>query len=149
MIRLILYSLALIVVFESNSYAQMDNTSELLTKSALDYVAGYYSSDISRIDRAIHPDLAKRAVGTHPKTGRNIIIHVSKSKLLEYARGNKETAKSKSTQVKIANLKVTILDVDDDIASVKVVSADFVDYLHLARWGGDWKIINVFWRKVK
>ncbi len=149
MIKWALYSLALIVVFESNSYAQMDNTSELLTKSALDYVAGYYSSDISRMDRALHSDLAKRAVGKHPKTGRNIINHMSKSKLLEIARGNKETVLSKSNQGKIESIKISILAIDGNIASVKVVSADFIDYLHLGKWNGDWKIINIFWRKAK
>jgi hypothetical protein len=30
-------------------------------------------------------------------------------------------------------------------ASVKVVASDWIDYLHLARWNGTWKIVNVLW----
>jgi hypothetical protein len=30
-------------------------------------------------------------------------------------------------------------------ASAKVIAADWVDYLHLARWGGRWVIVNVLW----
>ena len=149
LIRWIICLVTLLVVSDSNSFAQTDDTSKLLTKRALDYVAGYYSSDIDRMDRAIHPDLAKRAIGKHPKTGRNIIRHISKSTLLEIANGIRETTRSKATQDKLDNIEVTILAVDGNIASVKVVSADFIDYLHLGKWNGDWQIINIFWRKVK
>jgi len=142
-----LYSLALLFVSVSNSFAQSDDTSELLIQRALDYVAGYYSSDINRMDRSIHPDLAKRAVGKHPKTGKNIIRHISKSTLLEIANGIRGTESSKETQKKLDNIEVSILAVDGNIASVKVVSADFIDYLHLGKWNGKWMIINIFWRK--
>jgi hypothetical protein len=28
---------------------------------------------------------------------------------------------------------------------VKLMAADWVDYLHLARWNGRWVIVNVLW----
>ena len=149
MIKWRLCILALLVVASSESFAQTDDVSEILLEKALDYVAGYYSADINRMDRALHPDLAKRAIGKHPKTGRNIINHMSKSTLLELAKGNSETARSKATQDKIDKIKVTILNIDGDIASIKISSPDFIDYVHLGKWNGDWKIINVFWRQVK
>lgn len=149
MINRILYYSALLAISASSLFAQSDDTSKLITIRALDYVAGYYSSDINRMDRAIHPDLAKRAIGKHPKTGRNIIRHISKSTLLEIADGIRETTRSKATQDKLDNIEVSILAVDGNIASVKVVSADFIDYLHLGKWNGDWQIINIFWRKAK
>ena len=90
MIRWILCLVTLLIVSDSNSFAQSDDITAQLTKRALDYVAGYYSSDIIRMDRALHSDLAKRAVSKHPKTGRNMINHMSKSTLLEIAKGNKE-----------------------------------------------------------
>ena len=40
---------------------------------------------------------------------------------------------------------VTILDVYENVASVRVDAAQWIDYLHLARWNGDWKIVNVLW----
>lgn len=41
--------------------------------------------------------------------------------------------------------RVTVLDVFRNTASVKVVSYPFVDYLHLARSGERWLIVNVLW----
>jgi len=147
MIKWTFYLLALLVLSVSNSFAQSDDTSELITERALDYVAGYYSSDINRMDRSIHPDLAKRAISKHPRTGNHFIRHISKSTLLEIANGIRGTESSKETQKKLDNIDVSILTVDGNIASVKVVSADFIDYIHLGKWNGKWMIINIFWRK--
>jgi hypothetical protein len=40
---------------------------------------------------------------------------------------------------------VTVMDIADNIASVKVVSAPFVDYLHLAKLDGRWSIVNALY----
>ena len=40
---------------------------------------------------------------------------------------------------------VTILDVFENAASVKVVASDWIDYLHVAKWNGRWVIVNVLW----
>lgn len=40
---------------------------------------------------------------------------------------------------------VTILDVFEGAASVKIVAADWIDYLHLAKEDDDWQIVNVLW----
>jgi hypothetical protein len=28
---------------------------------------------------------------------------------------------------------------------VRVDAGEWIDYMHLARWSGEWKIINVLW----
>jgi len=40
---------------------------------------------------------------------------------------------------------VTILDVYENAASVKVVASDWIDYLHMAKSNGRWVIVNVLW----
>lgn len=40
---------------------------------------------------------------------------------------------------------VTILDVFENAASVKVIASDWIDYMHLAKWNGRWVIVNVLW----
>jgi len=32
------------------------------------------------------------------------------------------------------------------VATAKTVSTQYIDYLHLARIDGQWKIVNVLWR---
>jgi hypothetical protein len=40
---------------------------------------------------------------------------------------------------------VTILDVYNDIATVRAESAGYIDYLHIGKVNGEWVIINVLW----
>jgi hypothetical protein len=43
--------------------------------------------------------------------------------------------------------EIQLLDVFRDIATVRCLSAEYVDYLHLARLGAEgWKIVNVLWQ---
>ena len=41
--------------------------------------------------------------------------------------------------------EVTILDIYNNAASVKVIASTWIDYLHVAKWNGEWKIVNVLW----
>lgn len=41
--------------------------------------------------------------------------------------------------------EITILDVFENAAVVKIVATDWIDYLQLAKWNGRWMIINVLW----
>jgi hypothetical protein len=40
---------------------------------------------------------------------------------------------------------VEILDIYEDVASVKVEMAGWIDYMHLAKFEGRWVIVNVLW----
>ncbi len=37
------------------------------------------------------------------------------------------------------------VDIYGDMATVKLSSTRLIDYLHLVRWNGEWKIVNVLW----
>jgi hypothetical protein len=43
--------------------------------------------------------------------------------------------------------EITVLDVNGDIASAKLVTDKWVDYMMLAKSNGDWKIVSVFLRE--
>jgi len=53
--------------------------------------------------------------------------------------GGKNTPKERQQK------DVTILDVYENAASVKIVASDWVDYLHVAKANGRWVIVNVLW----
>jgi hypothetical protein len=40
---------------------------------------------------------------------------------------------------------VIILDIYRNMASVRVDAAQWIDYIHMAKWNGEWKIVNVLW----
>jgi hypothetical protein len=92
------------------------------------------------MERALHPELAKRIVRTS-KEGMSNLNQISAMTLVQYTRrgGGKNTPKEKQQK------DVTILDVFENAASVKVVASDWIDYLHMAKWNGRWVIVNVLW----
>jgi hypothetical protein len=109
-------------------------------KACLDYIEGWYEGDAARMERALHPDLAKRIVRAGPN-GKSSLQQMSAMGLVQGVRSGygKQTPKEKQQK------DVTVLDVFENAASAKIVASDWVDYLHLARWNGEWKIVNVLW----
>ncbi|HET6890912.1 MAG TPA: nuclear transport factor 2 family protein, partial [Pyrinomonadaceae bacterium] len=101
---------------------------------------GWYEGNAERMEKALHPELAKRIVRTNPE-GRSRLDQMGAMTLVQYTRrgGGKETPKEKQQK------DVTILDVFENAASVKVVANDWIDYLHVAKSNGQWVIVNVLW----
>jgi hypothetical protein len=112
-----------------------------IRSAALDYIEGWYTGDARRMEQALHPELAKRVVQTDPKTQKSVLSQMGAKTLIQYTRegGGRETP------IKRRQADVSILDIYQGAASAKVIAADWVDYLHLARWNGKWLIVNVLW----
>jgi hypothetical protein len=111
-----------------------------ITQTALDYLEGWYAADAERMERALHPELAKRIMRTNAQ-GQSRLEQMSAMTLVQYTRrgGGKNTPKDKQQK------DITILDVFGNTASVKAVAADWIDYLHIAKSNGKWVIVNVLW----
>jgi hypothetical protein len=121
--------------------AQSAADSAAIRAAALDYIEGWYAGDAERMERALHPDLAKRIVRVDPASGRARVDHMGALQLVQGTRA----AHGRETPPGAQRKDVTILDVFGNAASVKVVAADWVDYLHLGRVGDRWLIVNVLW----
>ena len=120
-----------------------DSTSEdneAIKKTALNYIEGWYTGDAARMESALHPDLAKRIVRTDA-SGKSTLGHQTAEMLVQgTGRGG-----GKRTPVEKQQKDVTILDRFNNAAMVKIVASDWVDYLQVAKFNGEWKIINVLW----
>lgn len=112
-----------------------------IKQTALDYIEGWYEGNAERMEKALHPELAKRMVETNPANGKSRLNQMSAMSLVQGTRGGfgKNTPKDKQQK------DVTILDVYENAASVKVVATDWIDYLHVAKFNGKWVIVNVLW----
>lgn len=117
---------------------QSASDAELIKQTALDYIEGWYENNAERMERALHPDLAKRIVRSDDK-GRYMIGQMSAMGLVQATRGHEPTPKDKMQK------DVTVLDIFGNAASAKIVASEWVDYLHLAKWRGRWVIVNVLW----
>ncbi|HET6360671.1 MAG TPA: nuclear transport factor 2 family protein [Gemmatimonadota bacterium] len=114
--------------------------SAAIRQAALDYIEGWYGGDAARMERALHPELAKRIVCADA-TGGGWISSTGASQLIAGARqghGREVPAAEQKTDV-------TILDVFQNAASAKIDAGPWIDYLHLARVNGRWVIVNVLW----
>jgi hypothetical protein len=121
--------------------AQSAADSAGIRSAALDYIEGWYTADARRMEQALHPALAKRIVETDPKSHKSVISQMGAKELIQYTRAGG----GQETPAKRRQADVSILDIYRGAASAKVVAADWVDYLHLARWNGRWLIVNVLW----
>ena len=117
-----------------------DADRQAITQTALDYVEGWYEGNPDRMERALHPDLAKRVVFTDDK-GRSRLEQMSAMGLVQGVKrgGGKDTPKEKQQK------DITILDVFENAASVKAVMSGWIDYMHMAKVNGRWVIVNVLW----
>jgi hypothetical protein len=130
----------ILLAFASSASAQSAADSAAIKQTALDYIEGWYEGNVERMERALHPELAKRIIRTN-KEGFSNLGQMSAMTLVQGTRrgGGKDTPKEKQQK------DVTILDVFENAASVKVVASDWVDYLHIAKSNGRWVIVNVLW----
>ena len=128
------------VIDGTTAQAQTAADSSAVVATALDYIEGFYTSDAERMERALHPDLAKRIVADpagpesalRPMTAQQLIDATSS----RGAAGIPDDLKKQD---------VEILDIYNNIASVRIDAGVWIDYLHVARWNGEWKIVNVLW----
>ncbi|HET8775695.1 MAG TPA: nuclear transport factor 2 family protein [Thermoanaerobaculia bacterium] len=108
--------------------------------TALDYIEGWYEENAARMERSLHPELAKRIVRTSP-AGKSVLDQMGALTLVQRTR----SAGGKATPADQRQADVVILDVFENAASVRVTAASWVDYLHVARFDGRWVIVNVLW----
>jgi hypothetical protein len=138
MVRATLLLLAVMPFAILRAQTAADSTG--IRQAALDYIEGYYEGDGARMERALHPELAKRIVRTNEQ-GRSQLGQMSAMSLVMGTRagGGKDIPVAERRKV------VTILDIYQNAASAKIDASGWVDYLHLAKWNGRWVIVNVLW----
>ena len=142
--RITCVALALVLVTFSSVFSQTNvaNPNEAaIRQTALDYIEGWYEGNAERMERALHPELAKRIVRTNPQNNQSRLDQMSAMTLVQGTRrgGGKDTPKERQQK------DVTVLDIYENTASVKIVASEWIDYLHMAKFNGRWVIVNVLW----
>ena len=104
--------------------------------SATDYIESWLDGDAGRMARCLHPQLVKReSLEADPSaesmTRDQMVRATGEGRGKRYER----------------TYDVSILDAYGDIAAVCVFSSAYMDYLHIARSGADWLVLNVIWQR--
>ncbi len=136
--------IAALVLLPASVAAQegADAEREAVKQAVLDYVEGIYTVDASRIERSVHPELAKR--GFFVKQGETAYSSgvMTFQQLVDLAK----TYNKNGRVPKDAPKEVVIFDVSDQTASAKLTAVWGIDYIHLAKYDGKWKFVNVLWQ---
>jgi hypothetical protein len=134
----VLISVPGIALSAAPAHAQSTADSLAIRQAALDYIEGWYEGNGDRMAAAVHEGLAKRIVSTGERGG---LGEMGASELINDTRqggGSDTPAHRRRTDVRI-------LDIFGKTASVRVDAGSWIDYMHMARIDGTWKIINVLW----
>jgi hypothetical protein len=127
----------------AQSDSSRDTNREGVRQAVLDYVEGVYNVDPARIERSVHPKLAKTGFyrGPQDETYRPASA-MTFAQLIEVAKTWNKAGKLR----KDAPKEITIYEVTDQTATAKLVAEWGIDYFHLAKFDGKWMILNVLWQ---
>ena len=107
-----------------------------MTTAALDYIEGYIEGDAERHARAYHPECIKRRYTTDEDSGIDELVVISPRVMTDYAA---------LSQMSNCDTEVIIDAISEDIASVRIYSCRWVDFLHVVKARGEWKLFHVTW----
>lgn len=111
-----------------------------------DYVEGLYQVDSTRIERSVDSTLRKLGYWYNPKDSlyRDNLYMSYNSLVSLAARWNKDGSRVNETTPK----EIEIYDINSKTASAKLTAAWGIDYFHLGKVNGQWKIFNVIWQSM-
>ena len=120
--------------------AAQNNTSKAASAvraTVTDYIEAYYTGDAGRMKQTLHPHYLKHMIhGDIPmreKTGTQMVQEVR-------SHGPADLPVANKTE------QVSVLDIAGDIASAKLVTPGWTDYMTLEKINGRWKILSVVQR---
>lgn len=115
--------------------ASVDDASAVRT-TVQNYIEAYYTGDAHRMEQTLHPHYLKHMIhGGIPmreRTGAQMVHEVRS--------GPPSIPAAEKTE------QIAVLDVAGNIASAKLVTPGWTDYLTLSKSNGGWKILSVVQR---
>lgn len=131
----LLFVLNLSVTAESNKGSNDDTSA--IRATVTNYIEGYFTGDPQRMEQTLHPHFLKHVIHAdvpmREKTGPEMMQDVRSEGMPDLPAPSKQE-------------RVTVLDVAGDIASAKLVTPGWTDYMTLSKLNGDWKILSVVQR---
>ena len=111
---------------------------EAIEAAAHDYLYGYVNADPARHLDAYHPEAIKRRY-TRDDDGIYGMVNLSPRTMADAAALNEPDDD--------CDVEIFIDDVYEDIASVRVYSCHWIDFLHVVKARGEWKLLHVTWHR--
>ena len=135
------FSLLTLLLLNIASATEPSKTSDeaAVRATVADYIEGYYTGDAARMEKSLHPHYLK-----HTISGSDGQLKMTEKTGLQIVQDVRSNGPERSPEKKE---QITVLDIAGDIASAKLVTAHWVDYITLSKWNGEWKIVSVVLRE--
>ena len=133
-------ALSLFLLFNLSTSAQenkVPDDSSAVRATVTNYIEAYYTGDARRMEQTLDPHYLKHIIhGNIPMREKTA------PEMLEEVRthGIPDIPQAQRTE------QVIVLDVAGNIASAKLVTPGWMDYVTLAKSGGEWKILSIVQR---
>ncbi|WP_374173349.1 nuclear transport factor 2 family protein [Flavobacterium tructae] len=129
--------------FSSALQAQTAQDSLDIKRVALAYIEAQHNPNPKLMESALHPRLVKRSVFRSKAAQKDYISEYFAENMIILA----ETYNAKGDKFpKKPRKEIKLLDVSARTASVKLLADAWIDYMHIVKTNGEWKIINVLWQ---
>lgn len=101
-----------------------------------DYYESWFDGDAARMERTLHPELAKRG----RKPDGSIDADTAQT-MVNYTK----QGMGKAMRPADLDMKIRVDDLYEHIATATVYNALYIEYLHLIRTPDGWKILNAIY----
>lgn len=112
---------------------------QAVVDAALDYFEGWFTADAERMRRALHPGLAKRRLADDERA----LSESTATGMVDATAAGEALRRGEDP----GEIVVEVAELYERIATVIVRSDVFREYLHLARTGDGWKIVNALYAR--
>jgi putative lumazine-binding protein len=139
--RLLLYLAVPLLLVNISALAQQNSSSTndptLVSATVRNYIEAYYTGDAARMEQTLHPHYLKHVIhGDIPMREKTAVQMLSGM----HEEGVPNLTRAQRTE------QITVLDISGEIASAKLVTPGWTDYLTLSKSEGNWKILSVVQR---
>jgi len=119
--------------------ASVSNNADATAISATvrNYIEAYYTGDSLRMKQTMHPHYLKHMIhGDIPMREKTA------AQMERYVRANGPSDQPQAEKTE----QIQVLDIAGNIASAKLITPHWVDYMTLSKLDGQWKILSVVQR---
>jgi hypothetical protein len=114
-----------------------------INRIALGYLVALQHLKPELMNEVMNDSLNKITIGWDRTSKKEFAKATSKVQMVEFATSwNKSNTKFPTKPYN----QITVLDIYNRIANVKLVSDNWVEYLHLIKLDGKWSVINLIWQ---
>ncbi len=133
------FALCLPLFFNSPAQSQTttSNDSTAVQATVRNYIEAYYTGDVARMQATLHPHYLKHMIHSdipmREWTGPQMVESIR-------TQGPADMPAKEKTE------QITVMDISGEIATAKLVTPHWMDYMTLQKSNGEWKILSVVQR---